>query len=346
MSRRVVSALLLFAGACAAQADVLVGDYRAPSPGAVLRFGPEQTGNRAPLATFSTTGGDVELQTPLHLTYDPIVDVVFVSDYYGQAIRVYAADASGNVAPLRTLTSPRLGQPRQVAIDHAHGEMLVVTQNCCVSTFALDASGDVEFPLRNILWGGFPGSTSRLNNPVHLYYLAASDEVVVSDAQYANGTSSGVLLFFARTANAFATPTRAIEGAATQLGEYVAGLAYVPQHGELIALTGTAGTYRIVTFAQTASGNAAPLRVIEGSNLGIENAGAMTYDASTDRLYVLSGAYNSPNPAVLAFARTATGNVAPVRRIAGSRTTLTAPSGIVAAPAADWIFDDGFDEAD
>jgi len=344
MSRRLVFPFLLAVCSCAAHADILVGDYRSNSPGPVLRFGPEQTGNRAPLASFTTTGGDVELQTPLHLTYEPVLDVVWVSDYYGQAIRVYPADASGNVAPLRTLTSPRLGQPRQSAIDRAHDELLVITQNCCISTFPLGASGNVEFPVRNINWGGVPGSATRLNNPVHLYYLAASDEVVVSDVQY-SPAASGLLLFFARTANGYPAPTRTIEGAATQLGDFVAALAYSPQHGELFALTSAAGTYRIVTFAQTASGNTAPLRVIEGPALGIENAGGMTYDAGTDRLYLLSGAYNSPNRALLAFPRTATGNVAPVRRISGSRTTMQAPTSVVAVPGADWIFSDGFNEA-
>ena len=343
MSRRLVFSLLLAAFACASRADILVGDYRSGAPGPVLRFGPEQTGNRAPLASFWTTGGDVELQTPLHLTYEPVLDVVFVSDYYGQAIRVYAADASGNALPLRTLTSPRLGQPRQSAIDRVHNELLVVTQNCCVSTFPLDASGSVEFPLRNIGWGGVPGSATRLNNPVHLYHLAASDEVVVSDVQYAAGVGSGVLLFFARTANGYPAPVRTIEGAATQLGDYVAGLAYSPQHGELHALTGAVGTYRIVTFAQTASGNVAPLRTIEGPDLGIENPGAMTYDAGTDRLYVASGAFNSANRALLAFPRAASGNVAPVRRIAGSNTTLQGPTGLVAVPPGDRVFVDGFD---
>lgn len=345
MSRRLAFSFLLAAFSCAAHADVLVGDYRINAPGPVLRFGPEQTGNRAPLASFTTAGGDVELQTPLHMTYEAVLDVVWVSDYYGQAIRVYPAEASGNVAPLRTLTSPRLGQPRQIAIDRAHDELLVIAQNCCVSTFPLGTSGNVEFPLRNIGWGGVPGSATRLNNPVHLYYLAASDEVVVSDVQYPGGVGSGLLLFFARTANGNPAPTRTIEGAATQLGEFIAGLAYSPQHGELFALTSDAGTYRIVTFAQTASGNVAPLRVIEGPDLGIENPGAMIYDPNTDRLYVASGSYNSPNRALLAFARTATGNVAPVRRIAGARTTLQGPTGLVAVPPADWIFTDRFDDA-
>ena len=344
MSRRLAFSVALAACVAvgAARADILVGDYRVPSPGPVLRFGPDQDGNRAPLASLTTNIGSDVMQTPMSMTYDPVMDVVWVSDYYGQSIRVYPADASGNVAPLRTLTSPRLGQPRQTAIVRAHDELIVITQNCCISTFPLDASGNVEFPPRNIGWGGFPGSATRLNNPVHLYYLAASDEVVVSDVQYTGGVASSLVLFFARTGNGWPAPTRTIEGAATQLGDYVAGLAYSPQHGELHALVGAAGAYRIVTFAQTASGNVAPLRVIEGPNLGIENAGGMTYDAGTDRLYVLSGSYNSPNPALLAFARTATGNVAPVRRVAGSRTMLAAPTGLVAVPGADWIFTDSF----
>lgn len=339
--RHAVLATCLLAGA--AHADILVGDYRAPTPGPVLRFGVEQTGNRAPLASLTTNLGADVMQTPMSMTYEPVENVVWVSDYYGQSIRVYPVGASGNVAPLRTLTSTHLGQPRQTAIDRTHGELLVIIQNCCVAAYPLGASGDMGFPIRNVWWGG-NGGLSRLNNPVHLYYLEASDQVVVSDVQYVGGVGSGMLLFFARTASGNVAPARVIEGPSTLLGNFVAGLAYVPQHGELIALTSTNGVYRLVTFAESASGDVAPVRVIEGPDLGIENPGAITYDAGTDRIYVLSGSYNSPNPAVLAFPRTATGNVAPVRRIAGLRTTLSAPVGIVAVPPGDWIFADTFND--
>lgn len=343
MFRRMLSiaALCAYAVAKIASADVLVGDFRGvASPGPVLRFGAEQDGNRAPLASLTTQQDGNVLLTPLYLAYEPVEDVVYVSDFYGRAIRVYPAGASGNVAPLRTLTGP-LGQPRHVAVDVAHDEIFVITSTCCVSTFARTADGNAS-ALRQIFWRG----AARLNNPGFVYYLAATDEIVVADYT-PSPDSRAVLLFFARTASGDVAPTRTIEGASTLLGTGIVGLAHVPGHAELVALTVDAdGAYRMVTFAQNASGNVAPMRVVEGPALGIENAGAIAYDAATDRIYALSGTYNSTSQALVAFPRTATGNVAPVRRVAGPRTMLAEPTAIAAVPPGDWIFADGFNDAD
>ncbi|MDC8013434.1 lactonase family protein [Tahibacter soli] len=346
MFRRLLSiaALCAYAAAKIASADVLVGDYRGVAPGPVLRFGPEQSGNRAPLASLTTQQDGNVLESPLHLAYEPVENVVYVSDFYGRAIRVYPAGASGNATPLRTLTGP-LGQPRQVTVDAAHDELIAIVSGCCLSTFPRTADGSVS-ARRQIFWGG-TGGPSRLDSPVNVHYLAATDEVVVADiVPGQGGANRGELLFFARTASGDAAPTRAIEGAATRLGDHVAGLAYVPAHGELVALVRDGDDWRIVTFAQDASGNVAPTRVLEGPDLGIVYGRAITYDALTDRLYVVSGTSGLPNSSVLAFARTATGNAAPVRRIAGSRTGFEEPVGIVAVPGADWIFADRFDAAD
>lgn len=325
----------------AAQADILVGEYRgADAVGPLLRFGVEQSGDVAPRGVLTTDIAGQRLNSPLYAAYDGEDDVVFVSDFYGEAVRVYRASANGNVAPLRTLTTAYLGQPRQVAVDRANDEVLLPVMGCCIGVFDRYGSGDVGFPRRLIAWGGGSSSVTRLNSPVGVAVLP-NDEIVVADIAAANPGTRGVLLYFARTATGNTAPLRALEGPATQLGDYVAGVLYLAQTNELIVNAVEDGQSRILVFPAGASGNTAPTRVIQGSG-GIESSTALAYDPDGDLIYLTAGAYSSSNPRVLAFPRTAAGTLAPVRVLAGAATQIQQPYGLVAVPA-DRLFRDGFE---
>lgn len=92
---------------------------------------------------------------------------------------------------------------------------------------------------------------------------------------------------------------------------------------------GNDGNNSITVYPNAASGNAAPVRVIAGPRTGISNPGQLAEDGQNN-LYVANGKFGltSISPAILVFAHGANGNVAPIRKIAGSKTGLNFVEGV------------------
>src|SRR5690606_39504386 len=128
-------------------------------------------------------GPATTLDSPGHASYEPAESLIYVSDFYGQAIQVFPAFASGDVAPLRTINPPLLGQPRGNVPIAALDELIVIASTCCIYTFPLHASGSSVNRIRSINWGGGSGIT-QLNNPASLIWIAATDEVAVVDYDF------------------------------------------------------------------------------------------------------------------------------------------------------------------
>lgn len=338
--------VLIFALAGAARADLLIGDYRgvgAPAP--VLRFAETANGNVAPIGSFYTNlvGGTDVMDSALYMTYEPVENVVYVADFMGQAIRVYAAGATGNSAAVRVLNPPLLGQPRRVAISTEHDELITTVSGCCIAAYPRTASGNGAAPLRMVQWGGLTGSLTRLDYPQGVALRKSSDEIIVVDAEQNPDTSyTGVVLFFDRMASGNVAPTRVLKGTQTLLGAGAYGVAYDAAHDEIIVLSADSTTTRISTFAGTASGDTAPVRSIAGNLTLLEAAAGMVYASDSATIYVSQGGYNGHLPRVLAFARMANGNVAPMRVIEGAATTLAQPGGLEVAPFA-LVFKNGFE---
>lgn len=337
---------LAITGISTAHADVLIGDLsdnNTLTAHPVLRFLDNANGNTAPIGSFTTDQAGERLQTPLYLTYEPVENVVYVADFFGQAIRVYPEGASGNTAPLRIFNSPAMGQPRQVAISSEHDELFAAVSGCCIATFPRAATGTVA-ALRFIQWGGSTGSLTRLNNPSGPVLRKTSDTLIVADyKQNPDNSYSGLLLSFARTANGNDAPVSVIEGNLTQLGSGSTGPAYDAVHDEIFvaAVDNATSTYRILSFAGTATGNVPPLRSVEGPATLLNTPTNVAYDAIHDTIYVTEGGYNGIPAYVLAFPRTASGNVAPARVIAGANTGIGQPNGIAITDG--HVFKDGFE---
>lgn len=88
-------------------------------------------------------------------------------------------------------------------------------------------------------------------------------------------------------------------------------------------------TATISEFAAGATGNVAPIRTISGSNTGLTGGNGFTFGLAVSKA---SGEIFVTNPgtnAILGFASTARGNVAPIQTIAGSATGLGDPLGLV-----------------
>ncbi len=67
---------------------------------------------------------------------------LFVTNFGGASVTVYARTAGGDVAPLRTLTGPNF--PRGVAVDPVHNEIVAANiGDSSVTVFARTASGTI-----------------------------------------------------------------------------------------------------------------------------------------------------------------------------------------------------------
>ncbi|HZX89561.1 MAG TPA: hypothetical protein VFE67_02880 [Rudaea sp.] len=332
----------------AAHADLLIGDFRETNGvGPVLRYDDTAEGAAAPSGTFYTNlngGGDV-LHSAASMTFEPLENVIYAADFYGQAIRVYPSAASGNAAALRTLNPSQLGQPIQIAISVAHEELIAVTSNG-VEIYLRSASGSSAYPQRTLpLSITTAGSRTRLNNPGGIVLRPAGDEIAVPDYGTGAGGYFGVVLFFSRGVTGNTAPSRTLEGPQTLLGIAAFGISYDKTHDEILVLSQDSSqypyVYRISAFAGSASGNTAPLRSISGANTLLGNVHAISYDDSTEVLYVSEGGENGVPARILVFARGANGDVAPDRVIVPNGASFVLPQGITSVY--DELFKNGFD---
>ena len=342
-------AAIVLVCARSAHADLLIGDFReTDGVGPVLRYDDSAQGAAAPTGVFYTNlggGGDV-LHSAASMTFEPLENVVYAADFYGQAIRVYPASASGNAVALRTLNPPQLGQPIQIAISMLHGELIAVTSGG-IQTYLRTESGSAAFPQRILpLSITSAGSRTRLNNPGGIILRTKSDEIAVPDYGVAPGNAYfGVVLFFPRGVTGNSAPLRTIEGPQTLLGIAAFGITLDRTHDEILVLSQDSSqypyVYRISTFAGSASGNTAPLRSISGSNTLLGDIHAISYDDAAELLYVSEGGENAIPARILVFARDANGDVAPNRVIVPNGASFVLPQGITTVY--DELFKDGFD---
>ena len=117
---------------------------------------------------------------------------------------------------------------------------------------------------------------------------------------------------FARLADGGAKATRAIEGQKTLLGRTMHGIAYDDIHDEIIAPQQFGQA--ILTFRGGASGEEAPIRVIQGSKTQLFALDRVAVDPTNNEIYVPEG------NKVLVYPRLGNGDVAPIRVLTGPDT--------------------------
>jgi len=136
---------------------------------------------------------------------------------------------------------------------------------------------------------------------------------------------------FAREAKENEPPVRTLEGQKTLISRTMHGFSYDPIHDEIVVNSPL--TQAILTFRGSANGEEAPIRVIQGPKtriLGMGYAALSTVTADPEHneifLPVGSGGYRTAGTGgqegVLVFERTATGDVAPKRILAGPDTQI------------------------
>jgi hypothetical protein len=131
---------------------------------------------------------------------------------------------------------------------------------------------------------------------------------------------------FARLANGNAGPVRVIEGQTSKLSRTMHGIVYDPLHDEIVVPVHLAGA--ILTFRAGASGEEAPIRVIQGPHTRILRPETVTLDLKNDEIVIGEDGGKD----VMVFPRGANGDVAPLRTIRGSNTQLDEVRGVAVDP--------------
>ena len=121
---------------------------------------------------------------------------------------------------------------------------------------------------------------------------------------------------FARLANGNAGPVRVIEGQGTKLSRTMHGIAYDAVHDEIIVPVHLAGA--ILVFRAGASGEEAPIRIIQGPHTRILRPETVELDLKNNEIVIGEDGGKD----VMFFPREANGDVAPLRTIRGPKTGL------------------------
>jgi DNA-binding beta-propeller fold protein YncE len=243
------------------------------------------SGNTPPLRTIQ--GPATGLGNPEKLALDLANGEVFVANANppsnNYSVTVYSRTANGNVAPLRILQGPATGLslPYGFVVDTVHNELFVVNFGGSVTVFSRTASGN-SAPLRTI-----QGAATGLNGPRGVALDLLRDELFVVD-----GIDAGSIKVFSRSASGNVPPLRSISGPATGLAPIMNDLALDLAANELLMpyLPLAGGTGSIIVHSRTASGNAAPLRKIEGAATSLGRPAGV---AVTPKLALLAAVNNN-----------------------------------------------------
>ncbi len=332
-----IGVLLAAITSSAARADVYVSqvppDGSAPS---ILVFASDAIGDAAPIRVIS--GPSTLMVAPYAITADPVNKELYVSDFFGEAVRVYPLDADGDVAPLRNLINgpnSHLVWPRQLVVDTVNDEIIVPSFNIfdpppapasSIRVYPRTADGDVA-PLRSIF-----GDNTMLDNPLSLVLDAAHDELI-TNSYSAGGQFVPGILTFSRADSGDTIPLRTLAGPATTILNYTNWLAHDPVNDEIYVDAVYSNEFfanlGYAVFPRTASGDVAPIRTVSGISTGLSQIAGIAFDPESERVIVSNCDDDGGDICSLnVFDSSASGNVPPIVSIAGPNTQLGAPGGI------------------
>jgi hypothetical protein len=245
---------------------------------------------------------------------------IYVASGGANAVLVYAAASRGNAPAAEAIrgSKTRLDHPSGVALDGGsnifvanagHGD----SPRPSVTVFAAGADGDVA-PIRTI-----SGSNTGLNSPSAVTFGPLGNLYVADRAARA-------ILIFAPSSNGNVAPIRTISGEHTLM--YEPSAIALDSAGELyVANYAVSPTGSVTVYAPGLSGNIAPIRSIYGPNTGIDLPTGIALDPS-DNVYVANRDSEVGRGKLTAYTAGASGDVAPIQTILGSKTGLNRPSGI------------------
>ncbi len=239
-----------------------------PAKDQLLEYSATASGDAAPVETLG--GHNTRIVSPSALAFDERGALYVANEGRsgdGASITVYAAGATGDMAPDRTVegTQTALTDPTAIAVD-SRGEIYAVdAATSAVLVFSPGASGD-QAPTRRLTVSGF---TARF------LAIGRDDVVYVFESDGPHGAEEIVAF-----PHGSSTPDPA---RAPIVAPGVAGAEWmsVDDAGQLSVIS----PGRVVTFAPSASGNARPLNSLD-VNFFLSNCCARMAAGADGTLYV------------------------------------------------------------
>ena len=285
--------------------------------------GPTNLIKRPPIRTIRD-------QDPIYssVAVDLNFDEVVLMDQNNWALRIFnrlenTPQGVPSTQPKRVIQGPEteIQYNNGIYIDPKNGDIYSVETDTGdeVVVFPRDANGNIK-PAR------------VLKTPHRGFALAVDEE---KQELYVGVQHPPQVAVYRKGASANEKPLRSLQGESTRLSD-VHGLV-LDQKNKLMVVTNwghisdstIAGTGRfedpsITVYPLGASGDTAPLRVIQGSLTQMNWPAQMSLDPDNGDLYVA----NDIGHSILVFKETDKGNVAPARIIKGDKTHLMNPSGV------------------
>lgn len=228
----------------ASDGTIYVANFKGAS---VTVYAAGSTGNVAPIRKIS--GFNTGFNQPSSLKLDTLGDL-YVSNQGGQSITEFAPNANGDPSPIRTISGPSSGlsYPTAIALD-ANNNVFVANQGRVV------AGSVTEYTSASDTTPAFTIVDANTNNASGIA-LDASGNVYVS-----NINANAITEYAAGTPNVLAT----LSGSSTGLNG-PAGIRF-DSNGNLFVAETASSTVSV--FGPNPSGNAVPLRVINGASTSL-----------------------------------------------------------------------------
>jgi len=297
--------------------EVLFGTGKFGPPSIVVHRA-DAEGNAEPVRVIE--GLKTQLNWPTGISVDPERGEVYVANAAGDSINVFSATAQGDVAPIRQIKGPKtmLRNPNGVSIDPINGEVWVANfGNHTATAYTWNANGDAA-PIRVIRSAPLDAPTTLISNPYMIAFDSRRDEVLVP-----NCVAQPRIAAYAATADKNAVPNRIIEGQKTHLNRTVHAIAYDDLHDEIVVQSNIGQA--ILTFRGAASGEEAPIRIIQGPKTLLRDPQTIFIDPVNNEIYALN---MGSDDTLLVYDRMAQGDVAPKR-------VLKSPAAIAGVGAVD-----------
>lgn len=264
--------------------------------------------NTSPNAAFSEpkrriggvkTGG----QYKCGVYVDPKSGDIYVLTSEGHTMSVFSREVQGDVPPTRELEAPH--GTFGIAVDEEAQEMfLTVQHDSAVVVFPKLAQGEDE-PIRLL-----QGDRTRMADPHGIALDPKNNLIYVTN----HGTTHSV-----DPEQIKKLPPRAlfIDGSLSKPNWPLSRNYSIPGSGKISPSS-------ITVYPKTASGDSAPLRVIQGPKTQLNWPNGLAVDPASGELFVANDMDNS----ILVFSDSANGDVPPIRVIKGPKSLVKNPVGV------------------
>ena len=258
-----------------------------------------------PIRSIGGDNTDIEYQSALYV--DPVNgDIYATNNDTKEKLGVFSRGQEGDVFASRELATPygAFG----IAVDEQHQEMLLTVQHAgAVVTFTKDAAGHAA-PIRLL-----QGNDTQLADPHGIALDPKTDEIYTSNWGAKHKIDPSLKPFTSRGRPSASFPS-------WPLSIWTEGKNYT------VPGTGSFQPPSINVYARTATGNAAPTRMISGPKTQLDWPTNISYDPDRGELFVANDMGNS----ILVFNNKQQGDVAPIRVLRGPKTLLKNPTGVFA----------------